>query len=545
MTRIISAGLYFLLATASMALRGLGRSSVLDDRARIGVAQGLARFVFGVRGGQPSEVLRGVEAGQRFKEVFHIFKWVQPVQLGGGDQAVITGTHLPAFSRTEEEVVLFADGGGPDRAFDGVVVQGQVGVVEHGQEVGPLVEGVAMRLSKFAFGQVALRFDALFKADVQALINGAAFALPGAQNFFRAGFAGSQSLFNLVKLLDLAQDRSHVVGCLLARFDKFPPNVGEAGDEFDVAGAVFAQFWINGIAIADDVTAPSFGQEFFKNFGSSAGGPVEIGADSGGVDDPEVALFGLAVAGAKVFDRRFVYVQEVAEQDCGFEVAQDAGEPDFMGHASPAAHGLPGQPDAVAGFINLFLPIIGQMVGVFTSDNIGKSAGAKVAVFLQGGKRGDDGDAGAGLGQVFDDGNEDGSDDDQFAKFRWGDVEQFGLRLTDFTIGIGRCDDFGGKQFALDDGAVRRKYELGATGGLFASGGGPDGLWGRAGTGRRWWQRKIRRCGQGTCEEAGEQEFARSHGGEAFALLAVQLLVEILYLADQDVDLLLLLRDDL
>ncbi len=330
----------------------------------------------------------------------------------------------------------------------------------------------------------------------------------------------------------------------LARFVKFPPNVGEAGDEFDLLRAVFAQFIIDGIAVADDVAAPRFGQEFCQDLGASAGGPMVVGADAGGVDDPQVALFGLPVAGAKIFNRRFVYVQDVAFQDGGFEVLQNVVEPDFIAHAGPAAHGLARQVNAVAGLIDLFLPIVGQMIGIFTSDNIGQSAGANVAVFLQGGQWGDAGDAGAGLGQVFDDGDVDAALDDEFAKLGRGDVEQFGLGFANFTISVGLGDDFGGKDFALNDGAVRRKNELGATGGLLASCG-PDGLWGRTGAGRWWWRGEVCSCGQRACEEAGEQEFARFHGGETFALLAVQLLVEILHLTDQNLDLLLLLRDDL
>ena len=270
-----------------------------------------------------------------------------------------------------------------------------------------------------------------------------------------------------------------------------------------------------------------------------------VGADAGGVDDPQVALFGLAVAGAKVFNWRFVYVQDVAFQDGGFEILQNIVEPDFMRHASPAAHGLARQVNAVAGFIDLFLPIVGQMIGIFAGDNICQGAGANVAVFLQGGQWRDAGDAGAGLGQVFDDGNVDGAVNDEFTKLCRGDVEQFGLGFANFAIGVGLSDDFGGKDFALNDGAIGRKNELGAAGGLFASGGGPDVLWGRTRAGQWWWCGEIRRCGQRACEEAWEQEFARFHRGETFALLAVQLLVEIFHLTDQDIDLLLLLRDDL
>jgi hypothetical protein len=136
MTLIIP--LWFCLVMACWALGGL-LGLGCDDRAGLGVAQGLARFGLGVGGGQPGAVLRAVEAGQGFEEVFEILEGGQAVLFGGGDEGVIPGADLPIFSRPEEEGVLFADGGGPDRSFHGVVVQRQVGVVQHGQEVGPFI----------------------------------------------------------------------------------------------------------------------------------------------------------------------------------------------------------------------------------------------------------------------------------------------------------------------------------------------------------------------------------------------------------------------
>jgi hypothetical protein len=545
MTRIISVGLCLPLAIASIGLRGLGRGGGADRRARLGVVQGLARFGFGVGGGEPGALLRGDEAGQRFEEVFEIFEGVQAVRFGGGDEAVISGTNLPAFSGSEEEVVLFAYGGGADLAFDGVVVDGQVPVFKHGQQVAPFSKRIMDGTAHLALRQVGLLAFVAVEEFFEAAVDRSAFDFSSQFYLFGAGSSLFEPGFYFVEQLDLPQDEVGGGWRLLGSFDKFPPNVREAPQQGDVFTPLFAHFFIDRIAVAHDVSAPVLWQEFFEDLRASAGGPVVIGADAGCMDDPQVALFCLAVAGAKVFYRCFVYVQEVAFKDGGLEIAQDATQPDFMDHDGPAAHGLARQVNAVAGFIDLFLPIKWQMIAIFTSDNIGEGAGTNVAIFLQGGQRGDEGDAGAGLGQVFDDRNEDGSGYDEFAKFSWGDVEQFSLFLADFTIGIGRCDDFRREDFALDDRAVWREDELGTSGWLFVSGGDPCLLWEWCDARRRWGHGEICRAGQGSCVEAWEQEFTWVHWGEALALLAVELLAEILYLGEELVNLLLLLRDGL
>ncbi len=527
-----------------MGLCGLRWGGAMGDRACLSIAQGLAWFSFGVGGGEPGALLRRDQAGQGFEEVFEVFKGVQAMHLGGGDEAVIPGTDLPAFSGAEEKVVFFAHGGGPDLTLDGVVIDGEVPVREHRQQVSPLAEGIIDSLAHLALRQVGLLAYVSVEEFFEAVVDRLAFHFPSQFYLFGTGPVCFEPGFDVVEQLDLLENEVGGGGRVVFGFVKFPPHVGEAGAKYDVFGAVFAQFVINGVAVAHDVAAPIFRQQFCQHFGPPAGGPVAVGADAGGVDNPQVALFGLAVAGAKVFNRCFVDVQEVAPQDRALKVTEDAGEPDFMGHARPAAHGLARQVDAVAGFIDLFLPIKWKMVGVFAGDNISKGAGANVTVFLEGGQRGNDGGAGAGLGQVFDDGDEDGAADDELAKLRRGDVEQLGLCFADFAIGVGPGDDFGGKDFALNDGAGWREDKLGATGGLFSSGG-PGGLWGQIGSGRWRLRREVRRGGQCTSEEAREQEFARVHGSETFALLAVELFVEILYLGEKGVDLLLLLRDGL
>ena len=91
---------------------------------------------------------------------------------------------------------------------------------------------------------------------------------------------------------------------------------------------------------------------------TSRGGPLVVDASSGGVIDPEVALFGFAMTGTEVADWGFVCLEVVATENFGFNGIVYHGETICDGGV-PAVEGLSWEVDLVAGFQDAFEPVLG------------------------------------------------------------------------------------------------------------------------------------------------------------------------------------------
>ena len=103
-------------------------------------------------GEELSEFIFGICTGQFFEDNIEVFQVVEAVGLGRFDKGVDSGAGLCTGGRAGEEPVFAAHGKGTDGVFGGVVVRGQVGVVEVSFDPGPLDQGVANGLTEKAFG---------------------------------------------------------------------------------------------------------------------------------------------------------------------------------------------------------------------------------------------------------------------------------------------------------------------------------------------------------------------------------------------------------
>ena len=80
--------------------------------------------------------------------MFEIPGWVEPVLLGGLDQAVDNGAGSCAFGSVREQPVLSTDDEWLDCSFGAVIVDFETAVQEERIELGPLIQAVAHRFSQ-------------------------------------------------------------------------------------------------------------------------------------------------------------------------------------------------------------------------------------------------------------------------------------------------------------------------------------------------------------------------------------------------------------
>ncbi len=111
-----------------------------DDRSG-GLALGGAGG-FGAGGGGEFGDLADSHGGQAGEDIAQPGEGIQSVAAAGFDEGVKDRGTFPGFGFADEQPVLFADGGGPYRIFDGVVIDADAAVLHEDLKLGIEVEGV-------------------------------------------------------------------------------------------------------------------------------------------------------------------------------------------------------------------------------------------------------------------------------------------------------------------------------------------------------------------------------------------------------------------
>ena len=117
---------------------------------------------------------------------------------------------------------------------------------------------------------------------------------------------------------------------------------------------------------------------------------------------PQVALFGLAVAGSEIADRRFVDLHVAASHHAGADGFVDRLQP-VGAKFDPAGQRLPRQLHVVAAGEDLFLTIKRKVVAVFADEDVREQTGRGQSAFAQtlGQQCDDGGEIGVGAVNVF------------------------------------------------------------------------------------------------------------------------------------------------
>ena len=182
----------------------------------------LLRFAPVLRGELVDRAIGGV--GQPGEHVAQVGERIDTAAATAFDDGVEDGAALASVGGTDEQPVLFAQGGGPDGVFDQVVVNLEATVVEINAQQGPLGEGIVEGLAKVAARQVTPgHFAALQRAvDPREDRDAVAGADRGAQARSRLGLA--QVCLDAVKQADLAQQPLGAQGRLLAGLVEVTPS---------------------------------------------------------------------------------------------------------------------------------------------------------------------------------------------------------------------------------------------------------------------------------------------------------------------------------
>lgn len=97
---------------------------------------------------------------------------------------------------------------------------------------------------------------------------------------------------------------------------------------------------------------------------------------------PQVALFGLAVAGSEMADGRFVDWHVAAAEHAGANGFVDRLQP-VGAKFDPAGQRLPRQLHVVAAGEDLFLPVEREVVAVFADEDVRGQTGRGQSAFAQ------------------------------------------------------------------------------------------------------------------------------------------------------------------
>ena len=224
--------------------------------------------------------------------------------------------------------------------------------------------------------------------------------------------------------------------------------MGPAGGEGDAAVTAFGKRWIGRVAVALHGAAEVGGDDVIKARCGSAGGPGVGGVGSGSFAGPEVALLGLAVAGAQILDGCLVDLHIASGHDAGVDVLINRSQP-IGGQSEPARHALPWDGDVVPGGVDLLLPVEREVIAILRDDDLCEQPWCGDAALLERVERGDDG----GLVRLvtlqilF-------ADDAAAEEPRGLIVELLGDLFADAPPGFGRCGDFLRLDDFIDGGQV-------------------------------------------------------------------------------------------
>ena len=117
---------------------------------------------------------------------------------------------------------------------------------------------------------------------------------------------------------------------------------------------------------------------------------------------PQVALFGLAVAGSEIADRRFVDLHVAAAEHAGADGFVNGFQP-VGAEFHPAGECLSRQMHFVAAGEDVFLPVEREVVAVFADEDVREQTGRGQSAFAQtlGQQCDDGGEIGVGAVNVF------------------------------------------------------------------------------------------------------------------------------------------------
>ena len=147
---------------------------------------------------------------------------------------------------------------------------------------------------------------------------------------------------------------------------------------------------VSGVTITLHDALPVRRQDRLQALGGTAGLPVEDGISSGPRTGPQIAEFGLAMAGLQIPDRRFVDLHIAAREHLGAKGLVDRPQP-VRGQSHPLRQRLAREVDAMPRGKDLLLSIQRKVIAVFTHDDRREQPRRGQAAILQRGQRGHDG----------------------------------------------------------------------------------------------------------------------------------------------------------
>jgi hypothetical protein len=200
--------------------------------------------------------------------------------------------------------------------------------------------------------------------------------------FAGSGFGLAQLFFDAVEMLDLQQQPAGLLRGAFGGLVELAPRMRPARGEGDAPFAAIGEGGIGLIAVALHGALEVGGDDAVQTSRGSAGGPGEADVGSRAFAGPEVALFGLAVAGTQILDGRFVDLHVTSGHDSGVDVFINRAQP-VGGQSEPACHALPWDGDVVPCGVDLLLPVERQMIAVLGDDDLREQSRCGDAALLQ------------------------------------------------------------------------------------------------------------------------------------------------------------------
>ena len=384
-----------------------------------------------------------------------------PLEVGEGilavtpdllDEGVNHRTAPAGLVVADEHPVLHAELGRADGVFGEVVVPLDLPVEEARLEVGPLAGGIGEGFAEQAAGRDLPPLPDVSDEAGETVVVPPRLEPADFLPLQRAGALFAESLFNPVDAGDLVEDPRDDARVVLPGLVERPADVGEAGDSDDLQfrmaldeGLVGAQ------AVALEVAAERRLAVLANEDGVQAGVgaavvPVEEDAVFGVVIDPELAAAGLALAGLKAADGRFVDLDVGGGAEAGGD--EVVKRPQAVGElVVPGAHQVAREFDAVGGLELPLLAVKGAVIAKLLGQQVGSERGSEHAAGEKAGfeRRGD----GDGVGVALEDVDE--PLDDLHGEGGGLDVEALADLLADHPV-IVRSGENGGVDDLAHDG---------------------------------------------------------------------------------------------
>ena len=156
---------------------------------------------------------------------------------------------------------------------------------------------------------------------------------------------------------------------------------------------------IRGVAVALDRAGKIHRDEVVQARGGAAGFPAVKHIAARPAARPQITLFGFPVPGFQIIHRGFIHLHISAAHHPGADLLVNGFQP-FRGQFHPPGQTLPRQVNSVALPVNLFLPVQGKMVAVFSHHNVGQQTRRRQAAVQQPFGQGRDEGRAIGVGPV-------------------------------------------------------------------------------------------------------------------------------------------------